>query len=202
MDTPPDLASSTSDTQEIIKRDKSIFWKIKGITAKATYRMFCKYADSNKVEDKVLIKTFSNNFSLKYSNPLLETHLKILFSRKTNFVGSKALNFAIKFVSYSTKMANTMEVLKPFVENILYETIIPILFVTEKEISSFEQDPIEFIRNLYDFTESMFQPKNQVQDLLCYLVAYCSIKKKKNKNSGKMKLPKPDYLEKFLAFTV
>ena len=100
--------------------------------------MFCKYADSNKVEDKVLIKTFSNNFSLKYSNPLLETHLKILFSRKTNFVGSKALNFAIKFVSYSTKMANTMEVLKPFVENILYETIIPILFVTEKDISSFE----------------------------------------------------------------
>jgi hypothetical protein len=40
-----------------------------------------------------------------------------------------------------------MEKLKPFVENILYDTIIPILFVTERDVTTFNNDPVEFIRN-------------------------------------------------------
>ena len=87
-----------------------------------------------------------------------------------------------------------MEKLKPFVENILYDTIVPILFITEKDIETFSTDPIEYIRNQYDFTETLFQPKNQVQDLLCYLCKYSS--------QGKKKKAKPDYLHKFLKFTV
>jgi len=55
-------------------------------------------------------------------------------SRKTNFVGSKALNYAIKFVSISTKRQNTMEKLKPYVENLLYDTVIPIMYITEKDL--------------------------------------------------------------------
>jgi hypothetical protein len=30
-----------------------------------------------------------------------------------------------------------MEKLKPYVENILYDTIIPIMFITEKDMNSF-----------------------------------------------------------------
>jgi len=55
-----------------------------------------------------------------------------------------------------------MEKLKPFVENILYDTIVPILFITERDITMFETEPIEYIRCQYDFTETLFQPKNQV----------------------------------------
>ena len=40
-----------------------------------------------------------------------------------------------------------MEKLKPFVENILYDTIITILFVTERDVTTFNNDPVEFIRN-------------------------------------------------------
>jgi len=56
------------------------------------------------------------------------------------------LNFAIKFVSASTKLANTMAVLKPFIENLLYETIIPIMLVTHKDVTLYREDPIEYIR--------------------------------------------------------
>ena len=99
-------------------------------------------------------------------------------------------------------MQNTMEKLKPYVENILTDTLVPIMFVTEKDVTTFENDPAEFIRNLYDFTETLFQPKNQVQDLLCYLVGYSSGKRKKNKQSGKSVDPKPDYLHWFLEFAL
>ena len=49
-----------------------------------------------------------------------------------------------------------MEYLKPHMENILYNTIVPIMLITEKDLAQFESDPIEFIRNQYDFTETLF----------------------------------------------
>jgi len=62
----------------------------------------------------------------------------------------------------------------------------------------FQDEPIEYIRAQYDFTETLFQPKNQVQDLLCYLCKYSSQKRKKNSK----KAPKPDYLHGFLQYAV
>ena len=104
MPCPDELGTPTEDTEETSRRNKEIFWKIKGITAKATYRMFMKYGEPSTVDQRsALTKTFSNSFMLKYSIPLLESHLPILLSRKEKFVGSKALNYAIKFVSISTK---------------------------------------------------------------------------------------------------
>mmetsp|Transcript_29520 Transcript_29520/g.44887 ORF Transcript_29520/g.44887 Transcript_29520/m.44887 type:complete len:666 (+) Transcript_29520:641-2638(+) len=201
MECPADLSSATSASIEVQRRDKTIFWKIKGLTAKITYRIFVKYGDPVIVQNKVLIKSFSNNFSLNYSIPLFESHLQLLFQRKTNFVGSKCLNFNIKFIAKCSQLSNTMEKLKPFVENILYDTIIPIMFITEKDLETFNDDPIEYIRNQYDFTETLFQPKNQVQDLLSYFCKYISVKPKKKKGK-KTKKPMPDYLQQFLEFAV
>lgn len=162
MPCPENLSEPTSDTDVIVSRDKSIFWKIKGIAGKITYRVFVKYGNPATVEEKVLIQTFASNFALNFSIPLLESHLQLMFEKKDKFVGSKALSFAIKFTSAATKQDNTMDKLKPFVENILYDTIIPIMFITEKDMTTFTNDPVEYIRNLYDFTETLFQPKNTV----------------------------------------
>jgi len=49
MPCPPELVNVTEDTEEINQRNKTIFWKIKGITAKATYRMFMKYGEPSTV---------------------------------------------------------------------------------------------------------------------------------------------------------
>jgi hypothetical protein len=60
-----------------------------------------------------------------------------MFSRKTNFVGSKCLNFNIKLVSSSLKIEETMAKLKPYIDNILYDMVIPIMMVTHRDISLF-----------------------------------------------------------------
>jgi hypothetical protein len=39
-----------------------------------------------------------------------------------------------------------MAMLKPFVENLLYETVIPIMLITHKDVTLYRDDPIEFIR--------------------------------------------------------
>ena len=70
-----------------------------------------------------------------------------------------------------------MDILKPFMENILYETIMPIMLVTHKDVTLFNEDPIEYIRKQQDFTETLFMPKNTVIDLLIYVCSYKSAPK-------------------------
>jgi len=50
MPCPDDLIKPTEETQEIVARDKSIYWKIKSIVAKITYRTFVKYSKPAFVE--------------------------------------------------------------------------------------------------------------------------------------------------------
>lgn len=69
-----------------------------------------------------------------------------MFSRKMNFVGSKCLNYNIKFIDAATKIPQTMIKLQPFLENILYETAIPILMASQRDVNLFHEDPIEYIR--------------------------------------------------------
>jgi hypothetical protein len=52
MPTPQNLAAATDNHDEIAQRNKQMFWKIKGITAKATYRLFMKYGDPNTISRK------------------------------------------------------------------------------------------------------------------------------------------------------
>ena len=121
---------------------------------------------------------------------LLESHLQLMFKKKTNFVGSKTLNFNIKFVTASCKIERTMIKLKPFMDNILYETVIPIMLVSHRDMTLFQEDPIEYIRKCEDLIETIYMPKNTCIDLLQYACCYRSGNKKS----------KPDYLYPFLAF--
>jgi hypothetical protein len=178
---------------EIEVRDKHIQWKIKHVACKITYRMFTKYGNPKHVKDELLI--FSNRFLEVFAIPLLESHLQLVFKRKQNFVGSKALNFALKYVSAATKMEKTMDLLRPFVENLLFETVIPIMLISHKDVTLFKDDPIEYIRKQNDFQETCFSPKNTALDLMQYLCTYKEGTKKK-------KQKKPAYLHKFLEFCV
>ena len=48
-------------------------------------------------------------------------------------------------------MNYTMEKLIPYMDKILYDTIIPIMYISQKEAKTFEHDPIQYIRDQYDF---------------------------------------------------
>ena len=56
-----------------------------------------------------------------------------MFKRKTNFVGSKTLNFVIKLISSATKLKVTMDKMIPFMDNILYETVVPLMMISNRD---------------------------------------------------------------------
>ena len=152
MQCPPELSSDTKDIDEIDKRNKAKFWKLKGITAKSSYYMFTKYSVPAKIDD--WLRPFAKSYMDKHFSPLLESHLQLIFARKTGFVGSKALNYAFKYITGCTHTHNTMATLKPFVNNILYDTIIPLMLITENDIEIFETEPTEYIRDQYSYAET------------------------------------------------
>ena len=118
---------------DIAERDKSIQWKIKSACARITFRLFSKYANPKWTTENSEEEAWSKHFQQNYAETLCESHLQLMFKRKTHFVGSKTLNFVIKLVSSATKIPTTMNKMLPFIDNILYETAIPLMIVSNRD---------------------------------------------------------------------
>ena len=134
MPVPENLESPTEDVEEIDRRDKHIIWKLKAQTARLTFRLFSKYSNLKFIPDGDVEKPWMEFFQNTYSETLCESHLQIMFKRKTHFVGSKTLNFVIKLVTSATKIPLTMTKMLPFIENILYETATPLMLMSSRDI--------------------------------------------------------------------
>ena len=52
LQVPQELISPTEDMDAISERDKAIQWKIKGMAAKITYRIFSKYGNPAYTKDE------------------------------------------------------------------------------------------------------------------------------------------------------
>jgi len=72
-------------------------------------------------------------FQANFSETLCESHLQLMFKRKTHFVGSKTVSFVIKLVSSATKVPLTMAKMIPFMDNILFETAIPLMIISSRD---------------------------------------------------------------------
>lgn len=142
---PPELETFVEELSEVERRDKHILWKIKGIAAKATYKLFSRYGNPKTVEPEMT--QFAHRFGEQFSLPLLESHLQVVFRRKTNFVGSVCLNYAIRYLCAAIKVPITMGVLINYAENLLYETVVPIMLITHKDVLLYKDNPIDYIRS-------------------------------------------------------
>ena len=93
-----------------------------------------------------------------------------------------------------------MTKLKDYADRILQETLIPIMRATQEDLSNFESDPTEYIRNLDNYTGALSSPRRQLRNLMCYLTMYSS--EKREWNNFKWHKVKPDYLHGFFQFLV
>jgi hypothetical protein len=139
------------------------------MAGRITYRTWSKYGNPDLIEGKELGE-FSKRFIEKHGINLLEAQLKNLLNVKTQFIGNKSLTWSIKFIMSSIKKEITMEKLKSFMDQIMYDTILPIVMITERDEQLYQNEPIEYIRNQDDFTETMLAPKHQALDLLSQIV--------------------------------
>lgn len=90
----------------------------------------------------------------------------------------------------ATRSPFMMTILEPYVENILFETAVPIILVTPQDAYLFQEDPIEFVRKSSEIDNTVFSSRQRMIDLVSQL---CNIKKNKYDRV-------PIYLHKFLEF--
>ena len=93
---PAELETYTEDFDTIEERNKTFTWKLKGVACHLAYRIFQKYGNIKLVEEHH--QNFTKHVMSNYAKPLLNSFLGMFFKRRTNFIGSKSLNYAIKYI--------------------------------------------------------------------------------------------------------
>ena len=140
-----------------------------------------------KSSGKKSLDDFIIEFDKNYAAALCEANLNILLRKKDQFVGTKTLNSALRFVASGIKNAKMRRLCTNHIQTILFELTLPMMLVSEKEYSLWNENPIEYVRMQVDFSNP-WNVKRTNQDLI---KAICNIKKtRKNKIS--------DYLTGYL----
>jgi hypothetical protein len=126
-----------------------------------------RYQDKkyNEIKDKRVVDSFIREFQDNYMHRLNQVHLKILMSRQHQFVGTRTLALSIKFLALSMKFKHTRELIKPEIENILFNISLPLFLTSEKDLSTFHNDPVEYVRLQVDH-QNDFNVKRQLSLLV------------------------------------
>lgn len=104
---------------------------------------------------------------------LLDSHLTLVFKRKSHYVGSRALIYSLRFLTKAVTIPLAMNILQPYLENLLFETTVPIILVTTYDLYLFREDPIEFLRKQDDaHNETHFSTRLSMLELLQALVSF------------------------------
>ena len=70
--------------------------------------------------------------------------------RQTQFVGTKTLALSFKFIGISLKFKETRELIKPAIEPILFNISLPLFVASQKDLRTFNEDPVEYVRMQVD----------------------------------------------------
>lgn len=154
-----------------------------------SYRLFMKYGIRSAKAPSDFNMAFCQNFVDTLVPALVDSHLQIVFKKKTHFVGTTALNYSLQFLSHACKHPQTMAQVGPYVDNLLFETAVPLILVTSRDAYLLNEEPVEFIRNQAD---SMFSTSSNVLNLV---ETICKFKNCKEETT-------PVHLHRFLEFCV
>jgi hypothetical protein len=118
------------------------------------------------------MEAFYYEFDANYAAPLLESHLKLVLSKRNCFVGTKTLCSSLKFVQIALKHKKTRVLIKDHIQTILYEITLPMMLLSQHDYELWSENPIEYVRMQVDQSNS-FNPKHTVLQLIKTI---CNIK--------------------------
>ena len=121
------------------------------------------------------MKEFQDNYIAR----LNQVHLKLLMLRQSQFVGTRTLALSIKFLTMSMRFKHTRELIKPHIENILFNISLPLFLTSEKDLITFESDPIEYVRLQVDHQNEL----NVKRQLSMLVDKMCSLRYGKRRDN-------------------
>lgn len=167
-----ELESLTGDLKILAIRNKNIQWRNKKWCSKIIDLFLWRYGDKNTEgqSNTGLAAHFHDKYGISY----LQTSLDILSRSKSKYVHPKVLYYSLRYFQKAMKFDNMLIVLKDYLSTIMFDNLIPNLYLTPKDEDDWIDDPIEFIRKETDHIESSANVKGVVKDIL---IKMCSSKK-------------------------
>jgi hypothetical protein len=87
----------------------------------------------NRSKNDVSTENFCKEFDNQYAWPILESHLNVVFARKSRFVGTKAICASLKLLCSAIKVQRTRNLMQDKIPYILNEICIPMMLLSEQE---------------------------------------------------------------------
>ena len=118
---------------------------------------------------------------------ILQSHLTIIFAKRTQFVGTKTLCAALKTVQIGMKFQKTRQWMHEHINLIMYEISLPMMLLSESDFELFNENSIEYVRMQVDQSN----PFNAKQLVKLLVRSICGVKQ-----SRKMKVS--EHLQHYL----
>eukprot|EP00164_Ancoracysta_twista_P006227 GFYU01008639.1.p1 GENE.GFYU01008639.1~~GFYU01008639.1.p1 ORF type:complete len:722 (-),score=314.21 GFYU01008639.1:120-2285(-) len=114
----------------------------------------------------------ADNFLYNLSGKYLEAFFQMLLNKsKGVFVSDRATQLSLHFIVDTVKYAHTYKLIKPYLNDLMFNVIFPELRLTAKDLDLWEEDDVEYVRKEFDFVEGIFSPKEAAINLLVTLLS-------------------------------
>lgn len=130
---------------------------------------------------------FCRYFEQHHLAQVLMSHLNIILSKRTQFVGTKTLCSALKTVQIAIKHSLTRKMINEHINAIMFDVSLPLMLMTQAEYEQWTNDPIEYVRLQAD-QSNQFNVKSIVKLLV---KSICGIKQTRKQKVS-------DYLQHYL----
>jgi len=165
-----DLISPTSDQDTIHKRAKNIFWLNKKNCGRILVHFIRTYVTPKPKRD-FQYQGVSQLFLNKYAVPFLESFIQILSKKKDEYVPVKVQYFAMRYIYRALNFPDLEKLLLNYLEPLMFDFLIPSMFLTVDDDDDWRNNPIEFIRKEADILERPNNLKSVAKD---YFITICA----------------------------
>ncbi len=117
--------------------------------------------------------TFANYFRSTLASQLLAPVMNCLAAQSNGkFLTDDVHRMCLVYTSNAVEMAPTYKLIKPHIDFVLFNVIMPTLCLSTDDIQLFDEDPIEFVRKVNDPCEDWMFPRTAAITLLQTLSKY------------------------------
>lgn len=166
----PDTMSLSND--DLAKMPK---WKVKQWIVHTIYRLFQRYSNPSRLSqslvrmlDRETMTRFGDFFRRTFAAPFTETMLDMLRDHR-GYISSRVANLALLYLECAVSTGRTYRVVKPRLAQLITNIIFPYLCVSESDLALWAEDPVEYVRKMYDVVEDFQSPRAAACSLLSVL---------------------------------
>ena len=147
------------------------WWKAKKWATKIACMFFPRYGNPkfSAEENEGFATYFRDNVALQLLGPMMNS---LTHKAQGGFITDEVHRHCLSFIGTAVEVSKTYKVLKPHLSYLLGDVVLPSLCVSEDEVATFTDDPVEYIRKVHNIFDEFMDPRMQAQNVLQTLARY------------------------------